>query len=90
MIKNHKKIISFLKKNPKNFFLAIISFNLFFITVSLKESARMAYYKEVCARYFAFYSYGTDEQAQRNEIITAKKIKVPLELVDAYCQRIVY
>ena len=69
--------------------LAIIAINLFSIAGSLKENAKLAYLKEVCARYFAFYSYGTDEQAESNEIITAEKVKVPVELVDAYCQRIV-
>ena len=69
--------------------LAIIAINLFSIGGSLKESAKLAYFTEVCARYFAFYSYGTDEQAESNEIITARKVKVPVELVDAYCQRIV-
>ncbi len=44
---------------------------------------------EFCARYFAFYSSGNDKQAESNEIITAKKVKVPVKLVDAYCQRIV-
>ena len=69
--------------------LAIIALNLFSIAGSLKENAKLAYYQEVCARYFAFYSYGTDEQAESNELITSKKVKVPVELVDAYCQRIV-
>ena len=69
--------------------LAIIAINLFSIAGSLKENAKLAYYKELCARYFAFYSYGTDEQAKSNAIITAEKVKVPLELVDPYCQRIV-
>ena len=69
--------------------LAIIAINLFSIAGSLKENAKLAYFREVCARYFAFYSYGTDEQAEKNEIFTAKKVKVPIELVDTYCQRIV-
>ena len=69
--------------------LAIIAINLFSIATSLKENAKLSYFREVCARYFAFYSYGTDEQAESNEIITAEKVKVPVELVDAYCQRIV-
>ena len=69
--------------------LAIIAINLFSIAISLKENAKLAYLKEVCARYFAFYSYGTDEQAESNEKITAEKVKVPVELVDAYCSRIV-
>ena len=83
------KIIAFLKEYPMSILLALIAINLFSIAGSLKENAKLAYYKEVCARYFAFYSYGTDEQAESNEIITAEKVKVPLELVDAYCQRIV-
>ena len=69
--------------------LAIIAINLFSIAISLKENAKLAYLKEVCARYFAFYSYGTDEQAESNEKITAEKVKVPVKLVDAYCSRIV-
>ena len=83
------KIINFFKKYPMTIILAIIAINLFSIAVSLKENAKLAYFREVCARYFAFYSYGTDEQAESNEIITAEKVKVPVELVDAYCQRIV-
>ena len=82
-------IINSLKKYPITILLAIIAINLFSIAGSLKENAKLAYFREVCARYFAFYSYGTDEQAERNEIITAEKVKVPVELVDAYCQRIV-
>ena len=69
--------------------LAIVAINLFSIAVSLKENAKLAYFREVCARYFAFYSYGTDEQAESNEKITAEKVKVPVKLVDAYCSRIV-
>ena len=83
------KIINFFKKNHVTILLAIIAINLFSIAASLKENAKLSYFREVCARYFAFYSSGTDEQANSNEIITAKKVKVPVELVDAYCQRIV-
>ena len=82
------KIINFFKKYPMTILLAIISINLFSIAGSLKENAKLAYYREVCARYFAFYSSGSDKQAESNEIITAKKVKVPVKLVDAYCQRI--
>ena len=83
------KILNFFKKYPMTIILAIIAINLFSIAGSLKENAKLAYLKEVCARYFAFYSYGTDEQAESNEKITAEKVKVPVELVDAYCSRIV-
>ena len=83
------KIINFFKKYPITVLLAIIAINLYSIAGSLKENAKLSYFREVCARYFAFYSYGTDEQAESNEIITAEKVKVPVELVDAYCQRIV-
>ena len=83
------KILNFFKKYPMTIILAIIAINLFSIAGSLKENAKLAYLREVCARYFAFYSYGTDEQAESNEIITSEKVKVPVELVDAYCQRIV-
>ena len=64
--------------------LAIIAINLFSIAGSLKENAKLSYYREVCARYFAFYSSGTDKQAESNEIVTAKKVKIPIEIVDAY------
>ena len=64
--------------------LAIIAMNLFSIAGSLKENAKLSYYREVCARYFAFYSSGTDKQAESNEIVTAKKVKIPIEIVDAY------
>ena len=83
------KILNFFKKYPMTIILAIIAINLFSIAGSLKENAKLAYLKEVCARYFAFYSYGTDEQAESNEKITAEKVKVPVKLVDAYCSRIV-
>ena len=83
------KILASFKKYSINILLTIIAINLFSIADSLKEKAKLAYNKEVCARFFAFYSYGTDEQAEINEIITAEKVKVPVELVDAYCQRIV-
>ena len=82
-------IFSFFKKYPMTILLAIVAINLFSIAGSLKENAKLAYYKEVCARYFAFYSSGSDNQAESNEIITAKKVKVPRKLVDVYCQRIV-
>ena len=83
------KIINFFKKYAMTILLAIIAINLFSIAGSLKENAKLAYYREVCARYFAFYSSGSDKQAESNEIITAKKVKVPVKLVDDYCQRIV-
>ena len=83
------KIINFFKKYRITILLAIIAINLFSIAESLKENAKQVYFREVCARYFAFYSDGTDDQAESNEIITAEKVKVPVELVDAYCQRIV-
>ena len=83
------KIINFLKNCPIPILLGIISINLYFIAGSQKENAKLAYYREVCTRYFAFYSSGSDTQAESNEIITAKKVKVPVKLVDAYCQRIV-
>ena len=83
------KILNFFKKYPMTIILAIIAINLFSIAGSLKENAKLAYLKEVCARYFAFYSYGTDEQAESNEKITAENVKVPVKLVDAYCSRIV-
>ena len=46
-------------------------------------------YKEACARYYAFYSSGDDEQAESREKLTASIVDVPVKLVDAYCQKIV-
>ncbi len=84
-----RKFLSFIKKYPISILLAIIAFNLFSIANSLRENAKFFNYKMICARYFAFYSYGTDKQSENNELITATKVKVPVELVDAYCQGIV-
>ena len=83
------KTLSFFKKYPLTILLSIVAINLLSISFHLKDNSKLAFYKETCSRYFAFYAYGTDQQAQNNEIITAKKLKIPLELVDAYCQRIV-
>ena len=84
-----KKLLTFIKKFTLSILLAIIAINLLSISANLKENSKLAFLKEVCSRYFAFYAYGTDKQAVQNEKITAKKLKVPIELVDAYCQRIV-
>ena len=83
------KTLSFIKKYPLSILLGIIIINLMTISANLRVNSKLAFYKEACSRYFAFYAYGTDQQAQNNEIRTAKKLKIPLELVDAYCQRIV-
>jgi len=76
--------------------LAIIAINLFSIAGTLKENGKILkengkslMYKEACARYYAFYSSGDDEQAESREKLTASIVDLPVELVDAYCQRIV-
>ena len=83
------KTLLFIKKYPLSILLGIIVINLMTISAHLRVNSKLAYYKEACSRYFAFYAYGTDEQAERNERKIAKKLKVPEELLDAYCQRIV-
>ena len=83
------KILFFVKKYPLSILLGIIAVNLISISANLKDNSKLAYYKETCSRYFAFYAYGTDEEAEENEKITSKKLKVPIDIVDAYCQRIV-
>ena len=89
-------IFSFLKKYPMSILLAIIAINLFSIAGTLKENGKILkengkslMYKEACARYYAFYSSGDDEQAESREKLTASIVDLPVELVDAYCQRIV-
>ena len=76
--------------------LAIIAINLFSIAGTLKENGKILkengkslMYKEACARYYAFYSSGDDEQAESREKLTASIVDLPVELVDDYCQRIV-
>ena len=83
------KTHTFIKKYPISILLGIIVINLITISAHLRVNSKLAFYKVACSRYFAFYAYGTDEQAEKNEFKTAKSLKVPIELVDAYCQRIV-
>ena len=88
-IKLRNKTLSFIKKYPLSIFSGIIVINLITISGYLRFNAKLAHYKEACSRYIAFYSYETDQQAEKNELKTAKTFKVSVELVDAYCQRIV-
>ena len=83
------KTLSFIKKYTQSILLGIVIINLITISAHLRVNSKLAFYKEVCSRYFAFYAYGTDQQAEKNELKTANKLKVPIELVDAYCQRII-
>ena len=83
------KTLSFIKKYPISILLGIIVINLMTISAHLRVNSELALKKEACSRYFAFYAFGTDQQAEKNELKTAKKLKIPLELLDAYCQRIV-
>ena len=83
------KTLSFIKKYPLSILLGIVVINLMTISANLRVNSKLAFSKEVCSRYFAFYAYGTDKEALKNEQNTAKKLKMPEELVDAYCQRIV-
>ncbi len=83
------KPIPFLKKYPISILLGIIVINLMTISAHLRVNSKLTFYKEACSRYFAFYAYGTDQQAEENEHKTAKKLKVPVELVDSYCQTII-
>ena len=85
----NNKTLSFIKKYPLSILLGIIVINLITISAHLRVTSKLAFYKEACSRYFAFYAYGTDQQAEKKEFKTAKKLKIPVELVDAYCQRIV-
>jgi len=74
--------------------LAIIAINLFSIAGTLKENGKILkengkslIYKEACARYYAFFSSGNDEQAESREKLTASIVDVPVEIVDPFCQR---
>ena len=84
---NKDSIFSFLKKYPMSIVLAIIAINLFSIAGTLKENGKTLMYKEACARYYAFYSSGDDEQAESREKLTASIVDVPVEFVDPFCQR---
>tara|TARA_A100001011_G_scaffold5837_1_gene6704 strand:- start:906 stop:1169 length:264 start_codon:yes stop_codon:yes gene_type:complete len=84
---NKDYIFSFLKKYPMSILLAIIAINLFSIAGTLKENGKSLMYKEACARYYAFYSSGDDEQAESREKLTASIVDVPVEFVDPFCQR---
>ena len=91
---NKDSIFSFLKKYPMSILLAIIAINLFSIAGTLKENGKILkengkslIYKEACARYYAFFSSGNDEQAESREKLTASIVDVPVELVDPFCQR---
>ena len=83
------KTLSFIKKYHLSILLGILIVNLITISAHLRVNSKLALYKEACSRYFAFYAYATDLEAEKNELKTAKKLKVPIELVDAYCQSIV-
>tara|TARA_B100000212_G_scaffold326911_1_gene289761 strand:- start:44 stop:310 length:267 start_codon:yes stop_codon:yes gene_type:complete len=83
------KTLSFIKKYSLSILLGIVVINLMTISANLRVNSKLAFSKEVCSRYFAFYAYGTDQEALKNEQNAAKKLKMPAELVDAYCQRIV-
>ena len=83
------KILSLIKKYPISILLGIIVINLMTISAHLRVNSKLALYKDACSRYFAFYSYASDLEAEKNELKTAKKLKVPIELVDAYCQGLV-
>ena len=91
---NKDSIFSFLKKYPMSILLAIIAINLFSIAGTLKENSKILkengkslIYKEACARYYAFFSSGNDEQAESREKLTASIVDVPVEIVDPFCQR---
>ena len=83
------KTLSLIKKYHLSILLGIIIVNLMTISAHLRVNSKLALYKEACSRYFAFYAYATDLEAEKNELKTAKKLKVPIELVDAYCQGLV-
>ena len=82
-------ILYFIKKYHIGILLGIVVINLMTISAHLKVNSKLAFNKEACSKYFAFYAYGTDQQAETNEHKTAKQLKVPIEFLDAYCQRIV-
>ena len=59
------KTLSFIKKYPLSILLGIIVINLMTISGHLRVNAKLALCKEACSRYFAFYAYGTDQQAEK-------------------------
>ena len=83
------KTLFFIKKYHLSVLLGIIVINLITISAHLRVNSKLAFYKEACSRYFVYYAYGTDQQAKKKELKTANKLKVPIQFVDAYCQKIV-
>ena len=59
------KTINFLRKYSLNIFMAIVAINSYSISSTLKENrnilnenVKLLRYKEICARYYTFYSSG--------------------------------
>ena len=84
----NSKTLSFIKKYTLTILLGIIVINLMTISAHLRVNSKLAFNKEACSRYFAFYAYGTDQQAEKNELKAAKKLKFLVERLHAYCQSI--
>ena len=59
------KTLSSIKKCPISILLGIIIINLITISAYLRVNAKAAFYIEACSRYFAFYAYWTDQQAEK-------------------------
>ncbi len=57
------------------------------ITADLRDNSILAYNKMVCSRFYAFLLTMQINKLKK-ELKTAKKLKVLVELLDAYCQRI--
>ena len=81
LILNENKTLSFIKKYPLSILLGIVFINLMIISAHLRVNSKLAY-KEACSRYLAFYSNGTDQQAEKKNLKKANKLNIPIELVD--------
>ena len=62
------KNLAFIKKYPLSILLGIIVINLMTISAHLRVNSKLAFNKEACSRYFAFYAYGTDQQAEKTNL----------------------
>ena len=82
------KILPFIKKYPMSILLGLIAIQLVNIAGKLDQSGRYDADMRACIKYYAFYDERSFEIGERERKRAAVKIGVPLDIVDAYCRRL--